>query len=77
MSDLAEKLEAQAVAAPGGARQTLLQLRCSWGSIEVVEGTPEQPERVIRRSMGDTVAWRRVSGRGSAAVFESESKREG
>lgn len=51
-------------------RMTLADLRKAWGRIEITEGTPELPYRIVRTSMADRQVWVRVGGSGSKALFE-------
>lgn len=57
---------------PGRARRTLGSLRSGFGRLEIVEGVPELPVRIIRHCMGRRGSWVHVSGRGPLAEYECE-----
>jgi hypothetical protein len=50
----------------------LAQLERSLGRLEILEGSEFSPTVLMRTSMSRVSIWRRVSGKGSAAVFEQE-----
>lgn len=67
--EIEEKLGTPSPETPGRARQTLLQLRCSWGRLETF-GDDETPDVIHRHSMGDRQVWKRISGKGNLAQYE-------
>lgn len=66
--------DTRATGTPGQSVQTYLQLSTSWMDrpLEVLQGTKEAPEVLLRVSMGRRSVWRRISGRGSGAVFRMD-----
>jgi hypothetical protein len=72
VSTLDEKLTPPPTPTHGNARQKWGSLQAASGHLEVVEGTEQEPRKVLRASMDRLQVWRWVSGRGREAWFELE-----
>jgi hypothetical protein len=83
MSDFSDKSLDRPHETPGRARQTLQQLRNSYGRREssgrqsLSSAHDDTPEVIRRYSMGRVWVWKRVAGHGKTAEYELQGQGHG